>query len=350
MGLGEKPFDWGALIGRARNSRVTLVDSAGFADPLTLARVVVALAGAGTLCAPTPWERSTRWLDPEFLTTLRVDLKAVVEDDLEWAAALAGQTRSAWLGHDLRLAWDSTGGGWEPQIRRAPMPSISLLFASKRPPLVEPALRRIAAQSSLVPEVILALHGGEEHDVDDARTAMSRLGLPGHCFSVDETVPLGAVLNVAAERSSGTHLAKWDDDDLYGSHHLEDLVVAMRRSGADLVGKGAEFVYFEATGETILRKTKNAEARSRFIAGAAMMIRRDVFFDAGGFPPLTHSVDYHLKERLRALGHDYFRTHGFGFVMTRTGSGHTREVTDRVFRSQAERTWQGIPTIAGVIA
>jgi hypothetical protein len=61
-------------------------------------------------------------------------------------------------------------------------------------------------------------------------------------------------------------------------------------------------------------------------------------------------VDYHLKERLRALGHDYFRTHGFGFVMTRTGSGHTREVTDRVFRSQAERTWQGIPTIAGVIA
>jgi hypothetical protein len=157
------------------------------------------------------------------------------------------------------------------------------------------------------------------------------------------------MLNVMAERASGAFVTKWDDDDLYGPHHLEDLVVALRHSGSDLIGKRAEFVYFADVNETIVRETRGAERKAAAnVAGATLFTSRELFLAVGGFAPIPRAVDFQLQRRYRSLGLEVYRTHGFGFVVVRRPGAHTWSVSDEVLRERAERVWSGVPEIADV--
>jgi succinoglycan biosynthesis protein ExoA len=335
------------LIERARHARLVVLGS--FDDQALAARAAVHLAASGVLCSMRGSE-AVRLLADRFVDALDPDLSAVMSDDLEWAAALARQTRCAWLGHDLRLAWAPGDGRWLPSLAPRRLPAISSLLVSMRPHLVPATLRSIAAQASLRSEVVVVLHGPHGEHVDEMRSVMASLGLEGEVFAVGPEVPFGGALDLGAARCSGEFIAKWDDDDLYGSHHLEDLVVAYRRSGADLVGKAGEFVHFAAENETIVRRTGKAEGPSMLISGGAMMMRREALEAAGGFPPIARAVDYHLRKRFRQAGLRLYRTHGFGYVVVRSrdGYGHTWKIDDTYFREQAERTWQGIPGLVDV--
>ena len=62
---------------------------------------------------------------------------------------------------------------------------------------------------------------------------------------VDGELTLGDALNAGVETANGELVTKMDDDDYYSIEHLWDLVLALEYSGADLVGKGAEFVYLQ---------------------------------------------------------------------------------------------------------
>jgi hypothetical protein len=337
------------LLDQARTHRLVVLDLPADRDAVLMGSLVLQLAAAGIPCwCRDELVRSLTLLAPDLRAALSFDLETAVTDDLELAAVTARQRRAAWAGHDLRLAWgeDGVGTGWAAGLRPVPLGSVTVVLVSRRPHVVPSSLAMIAAQQGVDLEVVVALHGGG--DPSAVQAELRALQLEGSVLAVPSEVPFGSVINAAAARGHGRFVLKWDDDDLYGPTHVLDLLVAQRQTGAGLVGKSPEFIYFEDEGETIWRSPHRAESYYRWLAGGTFLTRRDVLDEVGGYPDITRAVDHHLKLRIHERGLGVFRTHGFGFALRRHGGGHTWEVTSEHLRQKAERTFTGLPDIIGL--
>ncbi len=197
-------------------------------------------------------------------------------------------------------------------------------------------------------EVIVALHGVTD-DASQATACLREHDMEGHVIEVDQSVPLGSVLNLAAEVASGDLLSKWDDDDLYGEHHLTDLALALRHSGAEMVGKAAEFLYQEPENRTILRYRSGQERPSLELAGGTLTMSRLAFDDVGGFPPTRRTVDHYIKQAFGpADSPSTAHTASASRSSATTGAipgypqpGH--------FDRNVEREWSGLPAVCGVM-
>lgn len=220
-------------------------------------------------------------------------------------------------------------------------PSVSVLLASNRPDKLPAAVARIDRQRHDRVEIVVAVHSDEVppglSDVLAARTDR-----PLQLLQVPASAPLGAVLNRASEAASGELLAKMDDDDLYDLEHLDDLLDALRYSGANLVGKGAEYVYLAPLDTTIRRFPQGAESRNRNLAGGTLLLSREDLRHLGGWQAAPRGVDQRLIDDLERAGGRHHRTHGHGFVLCRQDKGHTWETPVDYFLQQAVAQWRGL--------
>lgn len=286
--------------------------------PQAYARLVAALAMAGVPMVTTvvpQWAASL--LDPDLVGELSApasldDRFAREERSLRLRrAALRTHSISGWR---RRVA---VAGGL-PQSR---LPKVSIILATRRPEMVDFALRQIARQRHAGGEVMLAAHGFEvDASMTRALDGVHQWQL--QVLSVDRTVPFGAVLNRAAERASGDVLLKMDDDDWYGPEFVSDLLLARGYSGADIVGMLAEFSFIESLWLTV-RRPDLTECYNTFVAGGTLMIDRTTFADVGGFRPLRHFVDAGLLAAVREGGGSIYRTQGLGYLLRRGKGGHT---------------------------
>lgn len=334
-------------VAHARASRLVHVRRRDFQSSIDLARTTLALAGAG--CVPvlssTDLETISERLHPSLIASLgAIDPDTIRSDPLQWSAASVGLRRNAWLHHDRLLATD--GVTWSLRPRRPP--SISALLATNRPAYVARALEQIRRQDHPHVEVVVALHGVSDESCG-AADYLREHAMEGHVIEVGESVPIGAVLNAAADRASGDILSKWDDDDRYGEHHLSDLALTMRQTGAEMVGKHAEFVHFEHEHRTIVRGTQGQERPSLSIAGGTITMARLAFDAVGGFPPVPQFEDHYIKQAFHSFGMTVYRTHGFGFAYVRHGSGQAWMPEAGYFDRNAEREWSGLPAICDVM-
>jgi hypothetical protein len=360
LGLADAPTDPDALISAARDHRLVTV-SAAVDDPVAIAGQVLHLAASGVpVQAAASVADRLPLLAPQLRAALPFTAGRDPGDDLHLFAHAATQRRLAWAHHDLRVAWEPDDGAasssrgdpgrWEPRLRPVPLPSVSVVLVTRRPHLVPAALTMVAAQTGVDLEVVVALHGddGDEAHAPAVRAELDHLVLEGRVLVAPSAVPFGAVLNAAVAASHGRTVAKWDDDDLYGPTHLLDLLVAARQTGAGLVGKAAEFVWLEETGETLWRRAKGAEAEELWLAGGTLLTERALLDEVGGYPEVSRAVDHHLKVRVAASGHAVFRTHAFGFVLRRHLGGHTWETPAERLREKAVRSFVGVPEPIGL--
>lgn len=341
---GPGPEDIRAVLEEAARHRGVVLEAVPSADPALLAALALQVVAAGTVCwCPPGIAERLELLGSELRAALSFD-PAEFDDELSMAARAAIQKRAAWAAHDLRLSWTADDrGSWVPRFTRVPWPAVSVVLVSRRPDLVPMALAMLAEQQHVELEVVVALHGATATaPLDEERR---RLGLVGQVVAVPGRVPFGAVCNHAVEQTSGSVVLKWDDDDLYGPRHVEDLLIARRQTGAAMVGKAAEFVYLEDSAQTIWRNPGRAEGPSTAQAGGTFLLDRALLDEVGGFPPVRRAIDHHLKMRLRDRGTMPFRTHGFGFVLRRHAQGHTWDAPDERFRGKAVRTFDGLPEV-----
>ena len=113
-----------------------------------------------------------------------------------------------------------------------------------------------------------------------------------------------------------------DDDDWYSPDFVADLLLARAYSGAELVGTPDDFYYLEDRDLT-LRLGQPSEVYRRFVAGGTMLLDRTLLREVGGFRSVHRHVDAQLhRRRPRRRRRDY-RTHGLGYCLRRTTSGHT---------------------------
>jgi len=252
-------------------------------------------------------------------------------------SALESMRRAVFAEHlpTLRLDQLRVAAGMPPLA-----PTVSVIMASRRAKNLEKVVEAIAQQTYVEMEVILATHGIEMPI--GIETTLQEAGIHYEIVAAAGDAMFGSVLAAASRRASGRLLAKMDDDDLYSCTHIEDLVLAHLLSGADLVGKGAEFVHLEKSNATIRRFVDGAYSNSRTIAGGAIAVTRDAFDRAGGWADVHRHVDQALIRDVLASGGSVFRTHGMGYVLVRHDD-HTWQSDEARFLDQAEDQWSGVP-------
>lgn len=230
---------------------------------------------------------------------------------------------------------DRAGIGHEP-----PLPTLSGILVSMRPELVPGAARRFATQTHPRKELIIGCHRFAASEVADALSALEQL-LPIRVLEFEDTETLGQCLNRAIERSSGSLIAKIDDDDFYGPHYVEDAVQANRYAQAPLIGKGATFTYLESVGETVLRRP---EISDRFYdgspSGASLVFERHLW-ERAPFPHRTLGEDLAFIDGVKLLGIKPYATTPYEFVYHRGITGNTWEAVDEVFLEGSIPAWQG---------
>ena len=227
------------------------------------------------------------------------------------------------------------------------LPLVSVLLATKRPEFLQYALDSVARQTYPNLELVLALHG---EGFADAGQRVAQLPCPVKVLPMPESEPLGVVLNAATAASGGALLTKMDDDDVYGSDHIWDLVLAREYSGAQLVGKFHEFVCLARSDRTIhWRNGGNERYHASAFAGGTLLISRQALARSGGWRPVPRHVDSALWHDVFRAGGRLYRTHGAGFMLVRHGQRHTWETSDDYFLARADKIVAGWnPALAGI--
>ena len=225
------------------------------------------------------------------------------------------------------------------------MPSVSVVVSTNRPAHVERIVGIVAAQDHPSTELILAMHGDGFSDADPVAPP----GLDLTVLRAPADAVFGHVLSQASALAGGEWVAKMDDDDWYGTEHLSDLVLAAGYSGADLVGKGSEFVYLEGSDVTLRRGLGAGEAPSHTISGGTLLVRAAVLREVCGWRGVSRGVDVALIDDVARAGGAIWRTHPFGYLLRRTTGSHTWRIDDNYFLRQAQQQWSGMDLdVAGV--
>ena len=238
---------------------------------------------------------------------------------------------------------------WNPVLGRLgkpllPLPSVTVVLATRRPEKLASALDQLARQSWEALEVVVVLHGFDA-DLPEVRRAVDAYPGELQVRSVPADMVFGDVLNAGVRAASGDLVCKMDDDDWYGPHHLRDLVHAKDFSGATLVGAQVEFVYLESLDITT-RRPPLGEQYSDHVAGGTMMLGRDELRQLGGWRPVHRAVDRCLLQAVQAAGGLIYRSHGQNYMMQRhsgadSHGGHTWNPEDSIFLQSVAEQWDG---------
>jgi len=207
-------------------------------------------------------------------------------------------------------------------------PSVSVLVATVRPDDLTNLLTQLRAQTLASFELVLGLHAIElnaSHKKIIRELNQRKVRVVSHTFKKSEN--LGSILSALAKESSGSYIAKMDDDDYYGPEHLRDLLDAAIATGADVVGRAMNYVYLEPLQLTVRRfsphGTQAVELWSDWVCGGTIVAKRASAEAAGWFGDGYTAVDRFLLSGITNNGGRIWRTFGAGYVYRRTFTFHT---------------------------
>ncbi|WP_033304296.1 glycosyltransferase [Nocardiopsis alkaliphila] len=327
-------------LARLRHLRGVRIDWSGHTGPSAAVRAVASLAAGGVPLIADPVPAWAFGLGAPLIELLGEATDSDLTDRLAREEHSVRLRRAGLYGHGLRSRWRALGT--EAGVPLPPAPQVSVILCTRRPDMVGFALAQIARQRAVDLETVLTLHGftADRPGVAAAIDAYRATGLPITVHEAPADQVFGSVLNDSVARACGSVIAKWDDDDWYGPEHLADLILARTYSGAELVGTGQDFVHLQEVDLTVWR-SRESETATRFIAGGTMLTDRVVLEETGGFRPLPRAIDTQLLIAVSRGGGRIHRTHGLGYVLRRTGGGHTWSEDMAYFLHNYARQWSG---------
>ena len=301
-------------------------------------RAIASLAAGGV---PLAGDRAPAWaagLGVDLIDLIPSVGEEVFTDALRREEHSIRLRRAALRTHGVRTRWRALAA--EAGLPVPPQTRVSVVLCTRRPEMVGFALAQIARQRHVRFEAVLALHGFPASLVAAEVARFRDTGIPLIVHEADRDTVFGAVMNEAVDRASGTVIAKWDDDDWYGPEHLSDLMLARTYSGADVVGISQNFTYLEELDLTVWRGYRS-EIPSPAIVGSTILADRVVIEDVGGFRPRPRAIDSQFLLAVTRVGGRVYRTHGFGYLLRRSGGGHTWNADLGYFLRNHTEQWTG---------
>jgi hypothetical protein len=255
--------------------------------------------------------------------------------DLRRVVTRGGSSRSAVasLGAPPRSdldAWTQVTESRHDDYRRAhPIPDgrVAVVCVSMRPHLLDSVVANIARQDHVrIQPVFVA--SAPSFDMDAVEAAFDRFDGAVVMRPPDRT-SLGSALNRAMEVTDAPFVAKFDDDDLYGSNYLADSLRAHDYAGAGVVGKHTYYARVAATGGTHLRFPGNEFRYSGTLAGGTLVLDRNRIGEQQ-FADISLGEDRAFLATCHRRGFSTFSADRFNFVQMRTGS-NTWTIDDAAF-------------------
>lgn len=338
-GLGPQPQP--RRVVRRAGEHLAVLDHPSFhASEVERAGWIAKLCAAGVpVCAEEISGSLAALLGTE-LTALLEPLRARDMADLDQRErASVALRRAALREHSAEARWRQLCA--ELGIELPGRPLVSVILSTRRESWLEHGIAQVARQTYEPRELVVCLHGDEFAPGTTERVRSLYSGTL-QVIRVDSELTLGDALNAGVETSVGGLVTKMDDDDYYSTEHLWDLVLALEYSGADLVGKAAEFVYLQWIDLTMRRFMGDSESDHPRLAGGAMMARKGPLKAIGGWPSRSRGEDTWIVKNFKKAGRGTYRTHGYGYILNRHGQGHTWNTYVDYFLIQSQREWRGL--------
>lgn len=330
------------MLSANKEHKVFLNVNSVVTSPSMCARRLFELPASGAAVVTTPSPATTNFFSPDALAEVQsVEEAAATITTLinspEYREKMVHRAqRTIWNEHcySHRTKQLFTAIGLQTPSRSSGL--VSVICSSNRPDNMPHLLGQFARQSIEERELILITHGYELKQAQLNELCLN-LGIdPSKVTKLEapQTWSLGNCLNAAVSQSSGDFIAKFDDDDYYLPHYLEDMRNAVMYSGADLVGKQAAYAYVEGSNVLVLRRPDQEHLWTNFVAGPTLFGPRETF-EQNPFEDRTTGEDTaFLKSILAANGHIY-STDRFNFIQVR-GNNHTWKLSDAEFTAQGE--------------
>jgi hypothetical protein len=328
---------------RVRAARAALASRMERVHDLASAATLLELTASGVVVVVDDPAGAERWLGGRLAALVGDVDEERLKDPTYRESVSVAQRRATHVDHALpaRLRQIRAAAG----LPVMPVPTVSVVVSTNRPAMLDRIVANVALQDHPNVELVLALHG----DGFDAEPPANPDGIDLTVLRFPADAVFGHVLSEASARACGEWITKMDDDDWYGAEHVSDLVLAAGYTGADLVGKGSEFVYLEGSDVTIRRGLGAGEATSRTLSGGTLLVRSSVLRDVDGWRGVPRGVDVALIDDVASAGGVIWRTHPFGYLLRRTTGQHTWTVDESYFERQAEQRWDGLALdVAGV--
>lgn len=330
------------MLSANKEHKVFLNVNSVVTSPSMCARRLFELPASGAAVVTTPSPATTNFFSPDALAEVQSVEEATATittliNSPEYREKMVHRAqRTIWNEHcySHRTKQLFTAIGLQTPSRSSGL--VSVICSSNRPDNMPHLLGQFARQSIEERELILITHGYELKQAQLNKLCLD-LGIdPSKVTKLEapQTWSLGNCLNAAVSQSSGDFIAKFDDDDYYLPHYLEDMHNAVMYSGADLVGKQAAYAYVEGSNALVLRRPNQEHLWTNFVAGPTLFGPRETF-EQHPFEDRTTGEDTaFLKSILAANGHIYSADR-FNFIQVR-GNNHTWKLSDAEFIAQGE--------------
>ncbi|HDR14579.1 MAG TPA: glycosyltransferase [Desulfobacteraceae bacterium] len=207
--------------------------------------------------------------------------RAMMADDFERSRATHLAWREIFSAHTYAHRIETIrsavglGGGAEK------LPMVTVVTPTKRPELIERVLAAFDAQAYPARELILVVNRG---DVDEQALSARIDGRPGvRCVIMHQERNIGSCLNHGIRLGHGEYWFKMDDDDEYGPNYISDMMLALKATSADVIGKAPTWLYVESKDALYRRQSLSmksahlvAEGNHPYLSGATFCGRREV--------------------------------------------------------------------------
>lgn len=330
------------MLSANKEHKVFLNVNSVVTSPSMCARRLFELPTSGAAVVTTPSPATANFFSPDTLAEVKsVEEAAATITTLinspEYREKMVHRAqRTIWNKHCYRHRAEQLFAAIGLQLPSQSSGLVSVICSSNRPDNMPHLLGQFARQSIEGRELILITHGYELKQAQLHELCLD-LGIdPSTVTKLEapQTWSLGICLNAAISQASGDFIAKFDDDDYYLPHYLEDMRNAVMYSGADLVGKQAAYAYVEGSNALVLRRPDQEHLWTNFVAGPTLFGPRETF-EQHPFEDRTTGEDTaFLKSILAANGHIY-STDRFNFIQVR-GNNHTWKLSDAEFVAQGE--------------
>lgn len=211
--------------------------------------------------------------------------------------------------------------------------SAAVVCVSMRPDFVDAVVDNILRQDHDGLDVVFVANS-PEFERDAVERCFERL--PGAVIDLPPIgTSLGAALNRGLARTDARFVAKFDDDDLYGPHHLADSLRAHSYCGAGVVGKHSYYAHFPERSDTVLRFGGHEFSYSSTLAGGTLVIDRELVDDQQ-FEDISLGEDRAFLAACHRRGISTFSADRFNFTQIRS-THNTWQPGDEVFMAGTHR-------------
>jgi hypothetical protein len=210
-----------------------------------------------------------RFGDADELTRTLARLQADVVargglEQLAWRDALCNHTTFE------RLETIFAALGVTPEYSESLRPAVNIVMATIRPELIPRALEMFGLQTYANAHLTIVANG-----VSVPADVMRMIGDTANAklCTVPGDKTLGYCMNFGIDQAQTEWWAKWDDDDVYGPHYLEDLMLQRKYVDFDISGKAAIFNYIESEDCIYLRNFENRDCQTKHVGGGTLLVR-----------------------------------------------------------------------------